>query len=212
MATFSEKVDRLNSLVKLAETNYNVALSKAASAGTRVPVRHKCFICYHGADIDGVTKFVEDFSSVFIPRVLGASESDHFDDPVNSTVTEYIKSTIGSKYLSDSSVTILYVGKCTWSRKFVDWELSSTLRNDPINKRSGLMAITPSDRSSNRLPDRFGDNYDPADVSKKYARYYYYPKSTTELQNWIEDAYSTRDARAKYIVNSRDLRVLDTRC
>jgi len=212
MPTYIEKVNRLNQLVRLAESNYTVALSRAASAGTTLPVRHKCFICYHGADIDDVTKFVENFSSVFIPRVLGASESDHFDDPVNSTVMEYIKSTIGSKYLSDSSVTILYVGKCTWSRKYVDWELSSTLRNDPKNKRSGLIAITPADRSTNQLPARFNDNYGSPDSSKGFARYYYYPSSTTVLRNCIEDAFANREARARLINNSRDLRIRDSPC
>lgn len=212
MPTFNEKVNRLNELVRLAESSYSIALSKAASAGTTLPVRHKCFISYHGADIDGVTKFVEDYSSVFIPRVVGASESDHFDDPINSTASEYIKSTIGSRYLSDSSVTILYLGKCAWSRKYIDWELSSTLRNDPKNRRSGLIAITPVDKSTNQLPERFADNYNKEDVSKGFARYYWYPSSTTALRGYIEDAFVNREARAKLINNSKALRMRDSQC
>jgi hypothetical protein len=157
--TVSGKFTRLCEAVRKAEQSYAVAKAVAANRGTTAAVRHKCFIAYHGADIDGVTEFVETFNEVFIPRVLGVSDSDHFKDPVNSVDEDYIKAQIGSKYLSDSTVTILYLGKCAWARKYVDWELSSSLRNNNVNKRNGLMAITPSDRSVNSLPARFADNW-----------------------------------------------------
>lgn len=208
--TYLQKMDRLNQLVRQAETEYAAAKTFAASRGTTAPVRHKCFISYHGADIDGVTFFVETFNDVFIPRVVGVSDSDHFKDPVNSQEEEYIKAQIGARYLSDSTVTILYVGSCTWSRKYVDWELSSSLRNDPVNKRNGLMAITPADRSTNTLPARFADNW-AADDSK-YARYYYYPTTEADLRSWIDDAFRARDSRANVIDNSRALRKINSAC
>jgi hypothetical protein len=31
-------------------------------------------------------------------------------------------------YLLDSTVTIVLIGKCTWARKFVDWETQASLR------------------------------------------------------------------------------------
>ena len=49
-------------------------------------------------------------------------------------------------YLTDSSVTIVLVGACTWARKYIDWEVYSTLRRDKNNRLSGLMAIEPSER------------------------------------------------------------------
>src|SRR5581483_7128023 len=145
----------------------------AAQRGTPAPVRHKCFVSFHTPDIDEVTDFVEAYNDVFIPRVIGVSDSDQFKDPVTSDDEEYIKSQIGAKYLSDSTVTILYVGRCAWARKYIDWELSSSLRNDSVNKRNGLLAVTPADRSTNTLPSRFSDNF--ASDDSKYARYYYYP-------------------------------------
>ncbi|MBW3633953.1 MAG: TIR domain-containing protein [Chloroflexi bacterium] len=203
-------MQRLNQLVAKAENNYVAAVRSAALRGTPRPVRHKCFISYHGADIDGVTQLVDDFNDVFIPRVVGVSDSDYLKDPVNSQDEEYIKAQIGARYLSDSTVTILYVGKCTWARKYVDWELSSTLRDDSVNKRNGLLAITSSDRSTNTLPERFTDNW--ASDGSLYARYQYYPTSESSLRGWIEDAFQARTSRWHLINNSRALRKTDSTC
>jgi hypothetical protein len=208
--SYGDKLVRLTRAVSEAERSYSLAQREAAVRGTTAPVRHKCFVSYHGADIDGVTAFVEAFNDVFIPRVIGVSDSDHFKDPVNSQDEEYIKQQIGAKYLSDSTVTILYVGRCTWSRKYVDWELSSSLRNDPVNKRNGLMAITPADRSTNTLPDRLQDNL--ANDGSKYARYYYYPTSPSDLRSWIQDAFDARTSRSSEVDNSRKLRRYNSQC
>lgn len=77
MTTYFEKIERLNQLVAKAENNYAAAVRSAALRGAPRPVRHKCFISHHGADIDGVTQFVDDFNDVFIPRVVGVSDSDN---------------------------------------------------------------------------------------------------------------------------------------
>jgi hypothetical protein len=207
--TYQQKLARLKEAATRAEMSYEVEKAFARQRGKIAPVRHKCFISYHGADIDRVTRFVEDFNDVFIPRVVGVSDSDHFKDPISSEDEEYIKNQIGSKYLSDSTVTILFVGSCTWSRKYVDWEISSSLRNSPVNKRNGLMAITPADRSQNKLPARFKDNWDG---DKKYARYYFYPQSEASLRSCIEDAFQARDSRSSLIANGRGLRQRDSAC
>jgi hypothetical protein len=92
----------------------------------------------------------------------------------------------------------------------VDWELSSSLRNDPVNKRKGLLALTPANRSTNRLPDRFVDNW--AKDGSRYARYRYYPQSADELRSWIDDAFKARDSRASLINNKRALRKVNSAC
>jgi hypothetical protein len=210
MPTVEQQLRRLREAVTQAERSYALAQQVALRAGRTAPIRHKCFISYHGADIAGVTDFVERFNNVFIPRVVGVSDSDHFKDPVSSQDEAYIKQQIGSKHLSDSSVTILYVGRCTWSRKYVDWELSSSLRNDPVNKRNGLLALTPADRSVNKLPERFADNW--AKDGSRYARYHFYPQSDDELRRWIDDAFAARDSRSGLINNTRALRKVNSAC
>jgi hypothetical protein len=117
-------------------------------------------------------------------------------------------------YLTESTVTIVLVGKCTWARKYVDWEIASTLRNDKNNKRSGLMAINlPSMGKTAKAPDRFNDNWSVEDeVQTGYARYYVYPTRKDTLANWIQDAFDARTSRADLIDNSRALRERNGSC
>lgn len=208
--TFETKQQNLQKLVKRAELEYDVAKAFATRQGKVAPVRHKCFISFHGADIDGVTDFVDQFSSVFIPRVVGASESDHFNDPVTSTDEDYIKSQIASKYMWDSSVTIVYVGSCAWSRKFVDWEIAASLRNSEKNKRNGLLGITPADRSQNTVPARLQKNLNSD--GEAYARYKFYPTTEDSLRAWIEDAYLARTKRAGLVVQGGALKTYNSSC
>src|SRR4051812_19538675 len=120
--------------------------------------RRKCFVTFHQADRAYVDSFVAKFSDVFIPRVLGVSDIDDF---INSTDYDYVMRRIRERYLTDSSVTIVMAGRCTWARKYVDWEVASSLRNDPINRRSGLFGIRlpymPTGVPTT-VPDRFHDN------------------------------------------------------
>lgn len=204
------KQERLREAVRKSELSYELVKQAALRSGTKAPVRHKCFVTFHSDDIDAVTTFVEDFSDVFIPRVVGVSDSDLFKDPIDSRDEDYIKKQIRERYLTDSTVTILFVGKCAWSRKFIDWELSSTLRNDPLNKRSGLLAITPKDKSVHRLPDRFNDNWNSQSAS--YASFNYYPTSKDILRAAIEDAFNARTSRSSLVDNTRKLRTYNSSC
>jgi hypothetical protein len=172
-------------------------------------VRHKCFVSFHQADEDEVTAFIDKYEQVFIPRVLGVSDEDDF---IDSNDTDYVMDQIRERYLTDSTVTIVLVGKCTWARRYVDWEVYSTLRNDKKNRRSGLVAITlPSaaNYANKQLPPRVNDN---VDGDKGYARWYKYPASTGDLQNIIEEAYQARTAKAHLIVNTRARKLHNSPC
>jgi hypothetical protein len=195
--TLQIKVDR-------RETFLAKSLTPAQQA-----VRHKCFVCYHHADQEEVEKFLDDFEDAFIPRVLGVSDEDDF---IDSTDTGYVMDQIRTKYLWDSTVTIVLVGKCTWARRYVDWEVYSTLRNDPINILSGLMAIElPSSAATGggKLPPRVNDN---VDGEKKYARYWKYPLSVAGLQPLIEEAFQARTSMADLIDNSRERKLYNSEC
>ena len=104
-------------------------------------VRHKVFISYHHNDQAELDDFITTFADerhVFIPRALGAE-----NDPtiIDSTDTDYVMSRIRQLYLQDSTVTIVLVGKCTWARRFVDWELQSGLRRGQTVTPNGLLGI-----------------------------------------------------------------------
>ena len=186
------------------------AIAERASARKVDATRHKCFVSYAVADVDEVTIFLEDFGAEFIPRSVGVTEEDDF---VDSDDDEYIKRRIREEYLADSTVTIVLLGDCTWSRKFVDWELSSSLRDDSVNKRSGLLAMPLLSMANKaRLPDRVRDNWVDGDIAASYASFRSYPASALALRQDIETAFQARDQKAELVDNTRSLRRANSPC
>ena len=184
-------------------------VAESASLRKSDSTRHKCFVSYHVADVDEVATFLETFGTEFIPRSVGVTEEDDF---VESTDQEYIKRRIREEDLADSTVTIVLVGECPWGRKFVDWEVSSSLRNDTVNKRSGLLVMPlPSKNNSARLSDRIRDNWNEDDA-ESYAFYKAYPSYTSTLRSNIESAFLARTTKADKVNNSRDLRRSNAAC
>ena len=117
-----------------ATTRRTLHASKNLKNMTRV--KHKCFISYHKRDKDAVDEFCEKFSGSFIRRGIMMEE-----DIINSNNTEYVMKRIRELYLKDSTVTIVLIGKCTWARRFVDWEVQASLRNPSDSYPNGLVAI-----------------------------------------------------------------------
>lgn len=186
------------------------AFAERVSARKVDATRHKCFVSYHVADVDEVTTFLDAYATEFIPRSVGVTEEDDF---VESDDSEYIKRKIRERYLTDSTVTIVLLGRCTWARKFVDWELSSSLRNDSANRRSGLLAIPlPSRNNTAKLPERVHDNWVEGDPAASYASYRVYPSSKAELRAGIEEAFGARTSKLDNVDNSRDLRQANSAC
>lgn len=188
---------------------YLQRLAEAISKRSTDTTRHKCFISYHADDSDEVEAFIESFGEGFIPRIIGVSDSDDF---IDSTDTNYIMDAIREKYLTDSTVTIVLIGKCTWGRKFVDWEVYSTLRNDKKNRRSGLLAITLPSVSADpnrKLAARVSDN---VSENEKYARWYKYPTTTAGLRSMISEAFTARTSKAHLIDNTRQRRTNNSAC
>ena len=166
-------------------------------------IRHKVFISYHHddqADVDDFIRTYDEERDVFIARVVGGDMAS--DIEINSDNTEYVMRRIRELYLSDSTVTIVIIGKCTWARKYVDWEIASSLRQGPVaGLPNGLLGILTPGRSTGNLPDRFNDNYEADDGG--YARFRTYPVNKTQLSSWIDDAFNARTLRSRQISNGR---------
>ena len=157
-------------------------------------VRHKCFLSYYNEDAEEVLSFVDGFGDVFIPKAVGISEEYPW---INSDDDAYVMDVIREDYLADSTVTLIMVGRCTWSRKFVDWESYSSLRRDKRNRLNGVLAIqlpSAAGVASAKLPARVNLNVvrDLMNRDTGYARFNVYPGSATTLQDWIEDAFQAR--------------------
>lgn len=173
------------------------------------PVRHKVFVSYHAADAVEVLEFISTNTDVFIPRAIGMEEDG--SDIIDSTDVEYIRRTIRSKFLKDSTVTLVAIGECTWARKFVDWEIYTSLRSDP--NPNGLLAVQlPSVAdTSPKLPSRLAGNWDGPNGTS-YAGYYVPPASQVNLRDWIQTAFDARTTRRNLIKMGGDLRERNSSC
>lgn len=157
-------------------------------------VRHKCFISYHHDDQGAVDDFVAKFEGAFIRRGLAMS-----DDIIDSDNTDYVMQRIRQLYLQDSTVTIALIGRCTWARRYVDWEVQASLRR-PRNgpPPNGVLAIQLWE-SYTTLPNRVQLN-----VDSEYAMFYKFPSTTTSLSNMVDKAFDARTEKADLISNPRD--------
>jgi len=154
---------------------------------------HKCFISYHAADKKAVDDFCENFGGSFIRRGIQME-----DDIIDSNNTNYVMQRIRQLYLQDSTVTIVLIGRCTWARRFVDWEVQASLRQPKDGYPNGLLAIQLWE-SYTTLPIRVKLNVDSG-----YAKFYKYPTSSTNLSNMIDEAWNARFDKANLIINPRD--------
>ncbi len=117
---------------------------------------------------------------------------------VQSNDTDYVLRRIRRLHIRNSTVTIVLLGPCTWSRRFVDWELQASLRRPTYGLPNGVIGIRLYPDARPRLPPRLQLNRDSG-----YARIHQYPTTVATLEEWIEDAYQARTVRAALISNPR---------
>jgi hypothetical protein len=114
-------------------------------------------------------------------------------------------------YLGDSTVTIVLIGKCTHSRRYIDWEIKASLRQGDVYTPNGVIGILlPSAGTSAHLPERFQANWNRE--GNCYARYHSSPISAQQLSEWIEDAYAARTTRNWMIQNTADMMLYNGKC
>lgn len=121
--------------------------------------------------------------------------------------TEATRQEIRDKYLRNSTVTVVLIGRDTWKRKFVDWEISMSIRQTKNNSRSGLLGIilpnTIYQSSSEHvlsddgqvwynphttIPPRLYDN-----VKCGFAKIYKWSEDPFTVKQWIHEAFLRRD-------------------
>ncbi len=100
--------------------------------------KYKVFISYHHANDQWYKEYLLAMNAIydiFIDRSVPVGD---IDDKLND---QAIREKIRDEYLADSTVTILLVGKDTWGRKHIDWEIYSSMYDGPVNKKSGILVI-----------------------------------------------------------------------
>lgn len=155
--------------------------------------RHNIFVSYHH-DQDQARKkqFVEMMRGKAID--LSVNLGDIIDQ---NLATETILQRIREDHISRVSVTVVLVGRCTWKRKYVDWEIAASLRNTDMNPRCGLLGILLPDHpdfgdsgyNEKLLPPRLVDNLEGED---SFATLYDWSDDPTEVQGWIHEAFRRR--------------------
>jgi len=173
--------------------------------------KRKVFISYYHGDQELVNQFVSDFSHIFIPKTVGVKDGDFEFD---STNPQYIMRRIREEKLQDSTVTIVLIGSCTHSRRYVDWEIKASLQQG-LTLPNGLIGINlPYMKDIGCAPERLNDNLfrDNKGWDVGYARYYTYPTSDNDLREWIEDAFRARTERAHLINNRHDMMKYNIKC
>lgn len=158
--------------------------------------RHKVFVSYHHAN----DQFYRDqFERIFVNvHSIMVTKSVQIGDIAPYLKTQNVRQIIRDKYLSDSTVTIVLIGRETWKRKHVDWEISSSIRHTLYNSRSGLLGIfLPS------YPLAGGNKYNPhtipprlyKNVENGYAKLYNWSTNPYLVKDWIHDSFKNRFLR-----------------
>ena len=129
--------------------------------GSRLKTQHKVFISFHNCDLKWKERFVEEMED----RIIDESVDTCDIDDTNMKTAE-VRRIIRDDYIRDATVTVVLIGRETWQRKHVDWEIGASLRASNHNKRTGLVGIVlpchPSHSSKQinprLIPPRLADN------------------------------------------------------
>lgn len=181
--------------------------------------RHNVFISYHHdedkpfsyfdkRDFEYREEFEKMCSDEFDIMESKAVQDGDIPDDSSSDNTHRI---IRDKYLRNSTVAVVLIGKETWRRKHVDWEIYSSLRKTEYNSRMGLIGILlPTYEKSNykydyenhkyhldggsgycdknTIPQRLAMNLDNG-----FAKVYDWSTNPYEIQQWIHEAFKRKD-------------------
>lgn len=151
---------------------------------------HKVFVSYHHANDQSKADYLRNAygkDNTLIDRSLSAE--------VDSDDNDYILSLIRTNHLKDSTVTIVLIGSKTSKRKWVDWEIYSSLRPYGSRSRNGLLGIYLP--TAGETPERLQDNIDSG-----YAVTMNWKDLSTKLDAKIEEAFNNR-SKGELVRNSR---------
>ena len=156
--------------------------------------RHKVFISFrhHGEDQEYKERFVKMMEGNVVDKSVGDGDID------DRNKIETTRRIIRDEFIADATVTVVLIGRCTWQRKHVDWEIGSSLRDTKKNPRCGLLGILlphhpdfgKEEYDPHLLPPRLADNCDGDDP---YACLYDWSNQATDIRQWIHRAFQRRD-------------------
>ena len=111
---------------------------------------HKIFISYHHGDTpyEGDKDYREKLEKILATSGIAINHSVPYEAISSDLMTETVRQKIRDEYLRDATVTVVLVGKDTWRRKHVDWEIGSSLREYLSQSSCRIGGSNSSDLSS----------------------------------------------------------------
>ena len=161
--------------------------------------RHKVFISFYEKQDKGCKdQLVRMLGDDIVDKSV---QQDGIDDTGLKTTT--VRQIIRDDYIADASVTVVLIGPDTWRRKYVDWEIGSSIRKTKKNPRCGLLGILLPNHpnyndptyDSSLIPPRLADNCVGKDP---YAKVYRWedlkkPGVRAKIRGWIDEAFKRKD-------------------
>src|SRR5215472_6130945 len=95
-------------------------------------ITRKIFVSYHHG---GDRAYYVAFSRTFCDQ-YDVIDDNSPDRIIDSEDVDYVRRRLSDSFITGSSCTVLLVGRDTWGRKYVDWEIDATL-----DKRHGLIGV-----------------------------------------------------------------------
>lgn len=153
----------------------------------RKPAKRKVFVSYHHErDQYWFNHFTDQFSEQY-----EVFQDESLDDEVESDDFEYINRVIREDYIDGSSITVVLCGAETRKRRFVDWEIASTLHYEHALLGILVPGTLPGPNRKYLVPDRLHEN-----IESGYAEFSVWPTSPDHLKTLIERALSKSTFKA----------------
>ncbi len=157
-----------------------------------VTYKHKIFISYHhGRDQSYADKLKNLYKTAIIDKSMR--------EDISYLASESILRKIRLEHLMDSTVTVVLVGVNTWGRKWVDWEIYSSLRGYGERTINGLVGVFLPVHSGRQF--RLTDN-----IESGYAIEIQWKDINADFIDAVHKAWNRRKYRPDLIDNSRPLR------
>jgi hypothetical protein len=172
--------------------NANNPWPQAINAIANLPVKRKVFVSYHH-------KGDQFWYNEFI-RLFGGKYDILFDNSlqrkIDSDNTDYVDRQIREKHIVGTSITIVLCGAETGKRKYVDWEINSTLHHGHALLGICLPTNPVTIEQKHMTPNRYYTQW-----ANGYAHWIHWTTDPVILKYAIENAI-TRSTQKSLIDNT----------
>lgn len=117
--------------------------------------KRRAFVSYH----HGNDQAWYDLFSLWYGDAFDLFTNRSLTEPVDSDDVDYVHRAIRELNITGTSITIVLCGSGTWRRKWVDWEIGSTINKGHALLGIGLPTVSKNWDGSASVPDRLLVNY-----------------------------------------------------